>query len=200
VNTEAITVCEGVSYFPNFVDDADAALADIINQVKFQQRSRHMYGRVVATPRLEAWHGPHAYSFGGSTLPAQPLPPVLLALRTRVECLIADASFDGCLANLYRGGSDSVSWHSDDEPEMGDPIVASISLGAPRDFLLRRIDPTPTVASAMLPSRVKVTLAHGSLLVMGRGVQSTWQHSLPKRKKCTQPRVNLTFRSVEQRG
>ena len=75
-----------------------------------------------------------------------------------------------------------------------DPMVASISLGATRDFLFRAISPINATASALLPNCGKVALEHGSLLVMGRGVQSTYQHSLPKRAHAGR-RVNLTFRA-----
>ena len=109
---------------------------------------------------------------------------------------MAGVTFDGCLANLYRDGKDTVVWHADDEPEMGDPLIASVSLGAARDFCFRRVHKTPALASAMLPNKLKVSLAPGSLLVMGRGVQSEWQHSLPRRKGVSAPRVNLTYRST----
>jgi alkylated DNA repair dioxygenase AlkB len=147
-------------------------------------------------PRLEAWYGPHAYSFGGGSFPPRALPSVLLALRVRLECTLERETFESCLANLYRDGGDSVAFHADDEPELGpDPLVACISLGAPRDFLLRRKVPTPVVASASLPNHLKISLAHGSLLVMQRGVQADWLHSLPKRPRCKQARVSLTFRA-----
>ena len=47
-------------------------------------------------------------------------------------------AFNSCLANLYRDGTDSMGFHSDDEPELGpEPTIASISLGARRRFVLR---------------------------------------------------------------
>jgi alkylated DNA repair dioxygenase AlkB len=189
----ATTLAPGILYFPRFIDDPDAALADVLGQVEFTQRSRKLYGRTVATPRMEAWHGPAPYRFGGSELPARALPPVLHALATRAQCTIADSRFDSCLVNLYRDGRDSVAWHADDEPEMRDPIIASVSLGAARPFLLQRKNPTPAIASAMLPNKLRVELEHGSMLVMLRGVQAEWVHCLPKQKNCER-RVNLTFR------
>lgn len=154
-----------------------------------------MGGRAYRVPRLEAWYGPHPYRFNGTCFPARPLPPALQALKVRLECYFREVEFASCLVNVYRSGQDSVAWHSDDEPDMGDdPVVASISLGATRDFLFRAIRPVAAVASALLPNRGKVALEHGSLLVMGRGVQSTYQHSLPKRVTAGR-RVNLTFRA-----
>lgn len=198
----ATTLAPGILYFPSFVDDPNAALVDVLEQVTFVQRSRKLYGRTVATPRMEAWHGPTPYKFGGSTLPAAPMPPVLQALAVRCEAAVGfnvvnpadDARFDSCLANLYRNGLDSVGWHADDEPEMNDPIIASISLGSPRPFLFRRKIRTPRIASAMLPNKLRVVLEHGSLLVMLRGVQTEWEHCLPKARGVLDRRVNLTFR------
>lgn len=200
-------IAPGVLYFPRFVAEPDAALADVMAQVAFVQRSRTLYGRRVKTPRMEAWHGPTPYRFGGSELPAAPMPPVLTALAVRAEVTVreylgTEARFDTCLANLYRDGRDSVGWHADDEPEMGDPIIASVSLGAPRDFLLRRLPSArPAARAASLAGapwatadNLTVRLECGSLLVMLRGVQAEWQHALPKRPGVLDPRANLTFR------
>ena len=193
----------GILYFPHFVSEPDAALAEVVEQVAFVQRTRRLYGRSVATPRMEAWHGPAPYRFGGSDLQAAPLPPALASLAVRAEFVImsgirgTEARFDSCLANLYRDGGDSVGWHSDDEPEMGDPLIASVSLGAPRDFLLRRkpgFAESPAASCVRDSEAIKVRLEPGSLLVMLRGVQAEWQHALPKRPACLSPRVNLTFR------
>lgn len=206
--TDFTVIVPGVLYFPGFLsrDAADDALADVREQVDFVQRKRRLYGRTFATPRLEAWHGPAPYRFGGSELPARELPPILASLAIRAE-IVADAvgvraSLPTCLANLYRDGMDSVAEHSDDEPEMGDPIIASISLGAARDFLLRRKPEARSSARAdrlagapwATPDNVSVRLEHGSLLLMLRGVQAEYRHALPKRPGVLEPRVNLTFR------
>jgi alkylated DNA repair dioxygenase AlkB len=91
------------------------------------------------------------------------------------------------LANLYRDGNDSMGWHADDEPELGDePVIASVSLGAERDFTLRRRDRRGQTVAMPLP--------HGSLLLMAGPTQRHWQHALPKRRRMREPRINLTFR------
>lgn len=204
----SVKIAPGVLYFPHFVSEPDAALADVMDQVNFVQRTRTLYGKRVATPRMEAWHGPAPYRFGGSELPAAELPPVLLSLAIRAQCVLGEPfglpTFRTCLANLYRDGRDSVGWHADDEPEMGDPIIASVSLGAQRDFLLRRKPAFRDAARAArlagaswaTPDNLRVTLEHGSMLVMLRGVQAEWEHSVPKRPGCLDPRVNLTFRDT----
>jgi len=179
------SILPGVDYFPDFIEDPDAVEREVLAQVELVQRTATMGGHSYRVPRLEAWYGPHDYRFNGATFPARPLPPALLALKGRLDSMLR-VGFLGCLVNVYRDGQDSVSWHSDNEPEMGDPIVASISLGCARDFLFRAISPKE--------HRVKVLLEHGSLLVMGRGVQSLYNHSLPKRARASR-RINLTFRA-----
>ena len=189
-------VLPGVDYFTGFVDDPDEALRDVLEQVTTVQRRGFAYDREYLVPRLEAWYGPKPYRFNGATFPAREAPPVIAALKVRLECYFPGLEFTGCLVNVYRDGRDYVSWHSDDESAMADPVVASISLGAERDFLLRAIRPVPAIASALVPNRGKVKLGHGSLLVMGRGVQGTYQHSLPRRAHAGL-RVNLTFRAPD---
>lgn len=95
------------------------------------------------------------------------------------------------LLNWYRSGEDHMGWHADDEPELGpDPVIASANFGATRDFILRRTDD---------PSRkIVISLQHGSVLVMQGALQHHWQHSVPKRKKVTHSRFNLTFRTIVQ--
>ena len=203
------TLAEGIYYLPRFIGEPDETLAEVLGAVAFTQREARLYGKLRRVPRLEAWFGPHAYSFGGGSFPARELPDVLQALAIAAELAIDDGRgepqphgwikhprFVSCLVNFYRDGSDSVAWHADDEPELGpEPLVACISLGAPRDFLLRRKVPTPVIASASLPNSLKITLEHGSLLALQRGVQADWLHSLPKRPRCKERRVSLTFRA-----
>lgn len=115
--------------------------------------------------------------------------PVILELKTRVEA-VCDASFNSVLLNLYRDGADSMGWHSDDEPELGErPEIASLSLGATRRFRLRhrrRKDLEP----------VAIDLENGSLLIMKGETQRFWKHHVPKTKRVAESRVNLTFRNI----
>ena len=115
--------------------------------------------------------------------------PVLLELKTRVEAA-CNAPFNSVLLNLYRDGADSMGWHSDDEPELGErPLIASLSLGATRRFRLRhrlRKDLEPVV----------IDLENGSLLIMEGDTQRFWKHQVPKSKRVAEPRVNLTFRQI----
>jgi len=104
-----------------------------------------------------------------------------------VERLV-QASFNSCLLNLYQDGSQGMSWHSDDEKELGEnPTIASLSLGAERRFCLKHKRTHETFS---------LVLDTGSLLVMKDATQHHWLHSLPKSKAIKTPRVNLTFRTI----
>ena len=97
------------------------------------------------------------------------------------------------LCNLYRDGRDSMGWHSDNEPELGDaPVIASLSFGAMRRFLLRhRRDPG---------RRLALDLPSGSLLVMAGTTQQNYRHALPKTTRKVGARINLTFRCIHPAG
>lgn len=110
-------------------------------------------------------------------------------LRRRVESTTGD-SFDSCFVNFYRDGKDTIPWHADDDDWIG-PVIASVSFGAPRRFLLRH-NATRTVR--------EFRLGDGDLLVMGAGVQQEWQHCVPRTSAHVGPRINLTFRQVVSRG
>lgn len=153
--------------------------------IDWQQRTVTVYGKEHPQPRRTRWYGPTAYVYSNLRWEAQAMPTLLENLRQRIEARTGER-FNSVLCNLYRDGADCVGWHSDDEPIFGlDPVVASLSFGASRDFQLRSKDKSV---------RKSYTLTDGSLLVMGRGVQGAWQHSIPRTKKVTGERINLTFR------
>lgn len=171
--------------------EADRALEDLWREVPWDRHRVRLFGREVPAPRLSSWHGDPGidYRYSGTRHRAQPWTERLSALRARLQ---ADTwvDFNGVLVNAYRNGNDSMGWHSDDEPELGpEPIIASISLGAPRRFCFRRRD-RPA-------ERVEVMLEHGSLLWMSGACQRLWQHALPKMAAAGGLRINLTFRRLQ---
>lgn len=117
-------------------------------------------------------------------------PPTVAEIRARVE-RTTGAPFNGVLLNRYRDGRDSMGRHADAEPELGrNPLVASLSLGAPRAFVLRH---------RATGDRRELELAHGSLLLMGGTLQHHWTHELPKTSAEAGERINLTFRQFVRR-
>jgi alkylated DNA repair dioxygenase AlkB len=171
--------------------EAAAAFAVLRTAIPWQQHRIRLFGRELAVPRLSCWIGdPDAhYRYSGSDFEPLPWPPALLPLRERVERACATA-FNSVLANLYRDGRDAMGWHADDEPELGPaPVIASLSLGASRRFVLRhRRDPALRLALELPP---------GSLLVMRGATQANYRHALPRTAKAVGERINLTFRQVE---
>ena len=105
--------------------------------------------------------------------------------------VVSDAAgvrFNSALLNRYRDGSDSVSWHRDDEPELGrNPTIGSVSFGATRRFKIRDLATKETH---------DLDLVDGSLLVMRGASQREWEHCIPKTKRPVGERINLTFRVV----
>jgi alkylated DNA repair dioxygenase AlkB len=99
------------------------------------------------------------------------------------------SKFNSCLLNLYHNGNEGMRWHSDDEESLGknNNTIASLSFGAERKFSFKHKQTKQTVS---------IVLEDGSLLIMKDATQSNWLHSLPKSKNITQPRINLTFRTI----
>ena len=130
------------------------------------------------------------YMYSGNNISPQPILPGLKELG-RFVAACAHKPIPNCAhLNLYRSGRDGCGWHSDDEKELGEnPVIASVSLGASRRFLLRHR------RCSDLPVH-EVTLEHGSLLLMQGTTQKHWRHSVPRMRNQDSPRLNLTFRRI----
>lgn len=158
-------------------------------ELSWEQRSVQIFGRWVPQPRLIAWAGETPYRYSGLELAPAPLPPRVSELLDAVNEQ-TQVAFNHVLLNRYRDGNDSMGWHSDDEAELGtNPPVASVSLGAARDFLVR-----PRGKGAQ--GRVSIALGSGDLLLMTGATQHRYVHALPKRKAAAAERISLTFRRV----
>ena len=172
------------------VEEASELLDRLLTGIDWQHEEVLIFGQRRPVPRLVAWHGDPGASYTYSGTPHQPLPwtPALELVRERVLSLTGCA-FNSVLLNRYRDGRDGMGWHSDDEPELGsDPVIASVSLGAPRRFCLRH--------RRRKDRRLDVSLGHGSLLLMAGATQHHWVHAVPKTALPVGPRVNLTFRQI----
>jgi len=148
-----------------------------------------VYGRHHYQPRYTAWHGDAGVKYGYSGIQLKPRPwnVCLDSIRDQIQ-KISGTRFNAVLLNWYRDGLDAMGWHADNEPELGPhPTIASVSLGAERDFHLRSNDKR---------WKLSIPLTHGSLLMMQGALQHHWQHALPKRRRVKDLRLNLTFRTV----
>jgi alkylated DNA repair dioxygenase AlkB len=176
---------------PAWLGAAEAARlhAAVRDEMAWGQREIVMFGRRVPQPRLVAWGGAPAYRYSGQTLEPRPLTPMVAALLARVN-ESAGVAFNHVLANRYRDGSDSMGLHADDEPELGpDPVVATLSLGATRRFVIVPRRPRDG-------ERRSLDLPSGSLLVMGGACQRRFRHGLPRDPRVAGERISLTFRAI----
>lgn len=178
-------------YWIDFLSDneADALFSELLEKVHWKKQVLSMYGKQVPMPRLTAWYGDEGSAYKYSGIKNEPLPwlPSLARLRRDLSSFVK-AEFNSVLLNYYRNGEDSLSWHRDDELELGsEPVIASISLGASRYFNVKE-DPESGI-------KFRLQLTSGSLLVMRGMSQSGWLHSIPK-SNSDEARINLTFRFV----
>lgn len=161
-------------------------------ETPWEQRTIHIYGRDTPEPRLTCWYGDFGYGYSGNNRIALPMTAMIKNLRDEMQDL-TKSSFNGVLLNLYRNGTDSVGYHSDDERELGsNPVIASLSLGAERSFVFKH--KTKSI------DNVKIDLVHGDVLVMRGKTQTHWKHAIPKTNRVVGPRINLTFRNVSKPG
>jgi alkylated DNA repair dioxygenase AlkB len=172
--------------------EADFLLEFLRANVPWEQKfyTDRRTGKQIAQPRLTAWYADNskmAYSYSGVTQVVQHWLPELLELKKKIE-VVSRADYNSVLLNFYRDGKDSVWWHADDEKELGEnPNIASISLGATRDFGIAEYQND-------LGKELYFDLNHGSLLIMSGTTQKYWRHSIPKMPEVKEGRINLTFR------
>jgi alkylated DNA repair dioxygenase AlkB len=181
-----------VWFVPEYLPEPEATrlFDDLLKQPGWQQDHIRIYGKTRKLPRLHRWFAEsnQPYRWSGIDMHPEPFPPTLHGLLQRIRSE-RGVPFNTALGNLYRDGRDSVSWHADDEPDLGpDPVIASLSLGATRRFLLRR--------KLNHSESLSFDLSHGSLLWMSGRTQALWEHCLPKTQRPVGTRINLTFRAI----
>ncbi|NCD69619.1 alpha-ketoglutarate-dependent dioxygenase AlkB family protein [Mucilaginibacter agri] len=180
-----------VNYYGRIMPPAEASryLQILLDTIAWKNDEAIIFGKHFITKRKAAWYGNanYAYTYSNTTKQALLWTKELLELKIMVERLTGTV-FNSCLLNLYHNGDEGMSWHSDDESSLGrNTTIASLSFGAERKFMLKhKVSKQP----------VEVMLANGSLLVMKGSTQTNWLHALPKTKKVSTPRVNLTFRTM----
>ncbi len=207
-----------VDLLPGWVAGADDLFGRLSRTVPWRAERRPMYDQVVDVPRLLSWYGKD------DPLPDPGLGQAMAALDAHYERQLAEPLCTAGLC-LYRDGKDSVAWHGDiSGRRVKETVVAIVSLGNPRSFLLRRrpggaivgpvasaaggtgapagggTRPSASRASASDKARdiaggpLRFMLGHGDLLVMGGTCQRTWQHAVPKSVRATGPRISIQFR------
>ena len=159
-------------------------------------QSGTLYGNPL--PRVSMWFGGEPYKYAAKRWPHFPHPPFLLHIQALLTAHLrqtVDAQcgqLTTCLVNKYRGGSDSMGRHSDDEAELGpEPSIASLNIGQARTFCMARRD-APSGGGRR--QTVKFELTEGSLLLMSGRTQEKYVHWVPKQRDRDGVRYNLTFR------
>jgi len=181
-----------VYFFPGFISakESEIYLHALMRDVPWEHRAIKIFGKEVMQPRLVAWFADagQTYRYSGLSLAANEWNPALLAIRQKIKKLCG-IQFNSALLNLYRNGNDTVGWHRDNETELGaQPVIVSVSLGAPRNFVFRSYHHKET--------KIKLNLGSGSLLLMTGETQEYWEHTLPRAPKVLEPRLNITFRKI----
>ena len=177
--------------FPKFLETTQTSqiFQQIMDETPWEMPEMVMFGKKYPQAGLSTWFTNTGvnYVYSGITRTPYVMTPLLNDIMNACT-LKSGAQYNSVLVNLYRDGSDSVSWHSDNEAVNGsEPTIASVSLGATRRFDLRHKESGETV---------RVDLEDGSLLVMSGLSQHCWVHQIAKTKTKVGPRINLTFRRV----
>jgi len=168
---------------------ANHYLERLLNNIEWKNDQAIIFGKLITTKRKVAWYGDmeFEYSYSNITKLALPWTEELIALKSIVQEKSKE-TFNSCLLNLYHSGEEGMAWHSDAEKDLKKHgAIGSLSFGAERKFAFKHKKTKETVS---------IVLEHGSFLVMKESTQDNWLHRLPPTKLISQPRINLTFRSI----
>ena len=182
-----------VNYFGKLLPDKEANhyFVYLMKAIAWENDQALIYGKLILTKRKVAWYGDKEfdYTYSNTTKRALPWSAELLELKAIVEEKTGE-KFNSCLLNLYHNGEEGMAWHSDAEKDLKkNGAIGSLSFGAERKFAFKHKESKEIVS---------LILEHGSLLVMKGTTQSHWLHRLPPTKLITEPRINLTFRTIDR--
>ncbi len=163
----------------------------LLNQIPWEHDEAVIFGKLILTKRKVAWFGEKRfeYTYSKRTKHAKIWTPELLELKQKCEELTGE-TYNSCLLNLYHDGSEGMAYHSDAEKDLKKHgAIASLSFGAERKFLFKH---------KTTREKAEIFLENGSLLVMKGTTQDHWLHRLPPTAKIKTPRINLTFRTIDE--
>ncbi|MFF4586472.1 alpha-ketoglutarate-dependent dioxygenase AlkB [Streptomyces sp. NPDC001388] len=171
-----------IDALPGWLTGSDTLFEHLVTEVPWRAERRKMYDNVVAVPRLLAFYA------ADEDLPHPLLTEARRALSAHYAEELGEPFVTAGLC-YYRDGRDSVAWHGDriGRGALEDTMVAILSVGAPRDLLLRP-------AHGHGGETVRRPLGHGDLIVMGGSCQRTWEHCVPKSARAAGPRISVQFR------
>ncbi|WP_223606069.1 alpha-ketoglutarate-dependent dioxygenase AlkB [Chryseobacterium sp. OSA05B] len=163
----------------------------LLHQIPWENDEAVIFGKLILTKRKVAWFGEKAfeYTYSKRTKYAKFWTPELLELKSKCE-EVSGETYNSCLLNLYHDGSEGMAYHSDGEKDLKKHgAIASLTFGAERKFLFKH---------KTSKEKVEILLENGSLLIMKGTTQENWLHRLPPTTKVKTPRMNLTFRTIEE--
>lgn len=176
------------------INDSKALYETLLTELPWQSDVVTLFGKTHITSRQIVWMGDDniSYQYSGHARQSVAWSDTVFHVKQTIEQLLSDigitARFNSCLLNYYPSGSDGMGYHADDEKELGDqPIIASLSLGATRKFVLKH---------KKTQDKVELYLESGQLIVMHGATQSYWKHTITKTKKIYDGRISLTFRQI----
>jgi len=180
-----------VNYFGEIMpdDESNNYFNRLLNNIDWRCDQAIVFGKHIKTKRKIAWQANErfSYTYSNVTKKAQPFSAELLALKSLVEQHSGE-TYNSCLLNLYHSGEEGMAWHSDGEKDLKEQgAIASLSFGAERKFEFKHKQSKEVISLPLKP---------GSLLVMKGVTQQFWLHRLPPTKRVTEPRINLTFRTI----
>ena len=161
----------------------------LLNEINWQHDVVKIFGKEIITKRKVAFLGDEgiSYKYSGKNKIAEKWLKFILEIKSTVE-QISGEKFNACLLNYYHNGSEAMSWHSDNEKEiLKHSAIASVSFGAERKLGFKH---------NFTKEEISLMLENGSLLIMKDETQIYWKHKLYTNAKITEPRVNLTFRTI----
>ena len=191
--TSSILPFDGeVNYYGKILSQEKAQyyFNQLLNTIDWTNDKAILFGKLIITKRKVAWYGdkPFDYTYSKTTKSALPWTKELIEIKEIIENKTGE-TFNSCLLNLYHTGEEGMGWHSDGEKDLKkNGAIASLSLGAERKFAFKHKATQQTIS---------VLLEKGSLLEMKGITQENWLHRLPPTKKVKIPRINLTFRTIE---
>ena len=166
-----------------WITNADSLYAHLESTVRWQQGRVWRYEKWIDEPRLGA-------GFSLANAPHPVLADAQLALQSRYK-----ARFDGFGLAYYRNARDSVAMHRDREMRwLDDTVVAIITTGAPRPFLVQRRDTHDASTTRDLAP------ASGDLMVFGGRFQADYLHGVPKVRHAVRGRISAQWRYTSKRG
>lgn len=182
-----------VNYFGKIFSEAEANryFNVLLNSIEWKHDEIAIFGKKIITKRKVAWYGDAEleYTYSNTTKKAIYWTTELLELKEIAE-LKSGETFNSCLLNLYHSGEEGMGWHSDAEKDLKkNAAIASISFGVERKFVFKHKKSKETIS---------LNLENGSLLVMKDATQTHWLHRLPPMTKVNNPRINLTFRTIQR--